>query len=73
MFRLSELQKKIDEAPEEMRHITHDPEHQEYRQHQRDHHQEGPKNEDMWYEAFHHDNIAFGDTSPLATELQAVP
>jgi hypothetical protein len=27
----------------------------------------------MWYEASHHDNIAFDDASPLATELQAVP
>jgi hypothetical protein len=27
----------------------------------------------MWYEAFHHDNIAFDDASPLATELQVVP
>jgi hypothetical protein len=27
----------------------------------------------MWYDDFHHDNIAFDDASPLATELQAVP
>jgi hypothetical protein len=26
----------------------------------------------MWYDDFHHDNIAFDDASPLATELQAV-
>jgi hypothetical protein len=48
-------------------------EHQEYQQHQRDLQQEGPNNEDMLYEAFHYDNIAFDDASPLATELQAVP
>jgi hypothetical protein len=27
----------------------------------------------MWYEVFNHDNFAYGDASPLATELQAVP
>jgi hypothetical protein len=73
MLWLSQLQKKIDEAAEEMRHIAHDTEHQEYRQHQRDLRQEGPNHEDMWYEAFNHDNIAFDDASPLDTELQAVP
>ena len=36
MIRLFELQKKIDKIAEEMRHIAHDTEHQEYRQHQRD-------------------------------------
>jgi hypothetical protein len=24
----------------------------------------------MWYDDFHHDNIAFDDVSPLATELK---
>jgi hypothetical protein len=27
----------------------------------------------MWYDDFYHDNIAFDDASPLATDLQAVP
>ena len=72
MLWLSELQKKIDEAAEEMRHIAHDTEHQEYRRHQRDVWQEGHNHEDMWYEDFNHDNIAFDDASPLATELHAV-
>jgi hypothetical protein len=27
----------------------------------------------VWYDDFHHDNIAFDDASSLATELQAVP
>ena len=27
----------------------------------------------MWYDDFHHDNIAFDDASPLAIELQAIP
>jgi hypothetical protein len=33
----------------------------------------GPNHEDMWYEAFNHDNFPYDDASPLATELQAVP
>jgi hypothetical protein len=66
------VQNKIDKAAEEMRHIAHDTEHQEYWQHQRDLQQEGPNHEDMWYEAFNHGNIAFDDASPLAIELQAV-
>jgi hypothetical protein len=27
----------------------------------------------MWYKAFNHDNFPYDDTSPLATELQAIP
>jgi hypothetical protein len=72
MLRLFELQKKIDEAAEEMRHIAQDTE-QGYRPQQRDLRQEGPNREDLWYEDFNHDNIAFDDASPLATELQVVP
>jgi hypothetical protein len=53
--------------------MVHDIEHQEYRQCQRDLRQEGPNHEDMWYEDFNHDNIAFDNASPLATELQAAP
>jgi hypothetical protein len=45
-------------------------EQQGYRPQQRDLHREGPSHEDMWYEDFNHDNIAFDDASPLATELQ---
>jgi hypothetical protein len=69
MLRLSELQKKINEAVEEMQHIAHDTEHQENRQHQRNLRQKDPNHEYMRYEAFNHDNIAFDDASPLATEL----
>jgi hypothetical protein len=71
MLHLSELQKKIDEAAEEMRHIAQDID-QGHRPQQRDLRQEGPSHDDMWYDDFHHDNIAFDDASPLATELQAV-
>jgi hypothetical protein len=41
MIRLFELQKKIDEATEEMRNILYDTEQQEYRQHQKDLRHEG--------------------------------
>jgi hypothetical protein len=71
MLRLADLQKKIDEAAEEMSHLTQDdhdrrPQHKELRQ-------ESPINEDEWYNDFHHGNFAFDDASPLATELQATP
>jgi hypothetical protein len=58
---------RVDEVAEEMRHIARDIEHQEYQQRQRDLRQEGPNHEDLWYEAFNHDNIAFDEASPLAT------
>jgi hypothetical protein len=71
MLRLAKLQRKIDEATEEMRHITQDdqgrgPQHRELRQ-------ESPTNEDGWYDDLYHGNFAFDDTSPLAAELQATP
>jgi hypothetical protein len=70
MLRLADLQ-KIDEATEEMRHLTQDdqdrrPQHRELRQ-------ESPLNDDEWYGDFHHGNFAFDDASPLAAELQATP
>jgi hypothetical protein len=50
MARLADLQKKIDEATEEMRHITqHD--HDQRPQH-RDLRQEGSFNKDGWYDDF---------------------
>jgi hypothetical protein len=69
MLRLADLQKKIDEAAEEMRHLTQDdqdrrPQHRELRQ-------VTPFNEDEWYDDFHHGNFTFDDASPLTTELQA--
>jgi hypothetical protein len=69
MLRLAELQRKIDEAAEEMRHITQDdqgrgPQHRELRQ-------ESPTNDDGWYDDLYHGNFAFDDASPLAVELQA--
>jgi hypothetical protein len=72
MLRLTELHKKIDEVAEEMRHIAQDTK-QGHKPQQRDLRQEGPSHDDMWYDDFNHDNIAFDDASPLAMELQAVP
>jgi hypothetical protein len=69
MLRLADLQKKIDEVDEEMRHLTQDD--QERRPQHRELRQESPINEDEWYDDFHHGNFAFDDASPLATELQA--
>jgi hypothetical protein len=64
---LANLEKKIDEAAEEMRHLTQDdqdrsPQHRELRQ-------ESSFNEDEWYNDFRHGNFAFDDASPLAAEL----
>jgi hypothetical protein len=70
MLRLAELQRKIDEAAEEMCHITQDD--QGRRPPQRELHQESSSNDDEWYD-FHHGNFAFVDASPLAVELQATP
>jgi hypothetical protein len=72
MLRLTELQKKIDEAAEEMRHITQDNE-QGHKTQQRELRQESPSHDGIWYDDFHQDNIAFDDAFPLATELQATP
>ena len=62
MLRLADLQRKIDEAAEEMRHLTQDD--QDRRPQHRELCQENPYNE--WYSDFHHGNFAFDDASPLA-------
>jgi hypothetical protein len=69
MLRLTDLQRKIDEAAEEMCHLTQDD--QDRRPQHRELHQENPFNDDEWYDDFHHGNFAFDDASPLAAELQA--
>jgi hypothetical protein len=71
MLRLLDLQKNIDEATEEMRHLTQDD--QDRRPQHRELHQESPFNDDEWYSDFHQGNFAFDDASPLAAELQATP
>jgi hypothetical protein len=71
MARLADLQRQIDEASEEVRHLTQDE--QNRRPQYRELHQEGFVNEDDWYEDFYHGNFAFDDASPLSAELQATP
>ena len=71
MARLAELQRQIDEASEEVRHLSHDE--QNRRPQQKDLHQEGFVNEDDWYDNFHQGNFVFDDASPLSAELQATP
>jgi hypothetical protein len=71
MARLADLQRQIDEASEEVRHLTQDE--QNRRLQYRELHQEGFVNEDDWYEDFHHGNFAFDDASSLLAELQATP
>jgi hypothetical protein len=71
MIQLADLQRKIDEAAEEMCHITQDD--QGRRPQQRELRQESPINDDELYDDFHHGNFAFDDVSPLAAELQAIP
>jgi 16S rRNA C967 or C1407 C5-methylase (RsmB/RsmF family) len=70
MARLANLQNKIDEAAEEVRHLTQD-DHDRRPQH-RELHQEGPFNEHEWYDDFNHGSFTFDDASPLAAELQAI-
>jgi hypothetical protein len=64
MLRLSELQKKIDEAAEEMRHLTQDD--QDRRPQRRELRQDNSYDDDEWYDDFHHRNFAFDDASPLS-------
>jgi hypothetical protein len=71
MLRLADLQRKIDEAAEEMCHITQDD--LGRRPQQREHRQESPINDDDWYDDYHHYNFAFDDASTLAEELHATP
>ena len=51
MARLADLQRQIDEASEEVRHLTQDE--QNRRPQHRELHQEGFFNKDDWYENFH--------------------
>ena len=71
MLHLADLQRKIDEAAEEMRHLTQDD--QDQRPQYKELRQESSFNEDEWYDDFHHGNFTFDDASPLAVELEAIP
>jgi hypothetical protein len=71
MAQLADLQRKIDEATEEVRHLVQDeqdrrPQHRELRQ-------EGLFNEDEWYDDFNHDAFTFDDASPLAARTAGYP
>jgi hypothetical protein len=70
MARLADLQRQIDEATEEVRHLAQDE--QDRRTQHRELHQESLFNEDGWYDDFNHDTFAFDDASPLAAELHAI-
>jgi hypothetical protein len=75
MIRLADLQRKIDEAAEEMRHFTQDDHdrNQDRRPQHRELRQDNSYNDDEWYDDFHHRNFAFYDASHLGAELQATP
>jgi hypothetical protein len=59
MLWLADLQTKINEAAEEMRHLTQDG--QERRPQLTKLRQESPINKDEWYDDFHHGNFTFDD------------
>jgi hypothetical protein len=67
MARLAGLQRKIDEATEEVHHLVQDE--QDRRPQHRDLRREGLFNEDGWYDDSSHDTFTFDDASPLAAEL----
>jgi hypothetical protein len=71
MLRLADLQKKIDEASEEMCHLTQDD--QDRRPQRRELCQDNSYDDDEWYDDFHHGNFSFDDASPQSAELQATP
>jgi hypothetical protein len=71
MARLGDLQRQIDEATEEVRHLAQDE--QDRRPQHRELHQEGLFNDDGWYDDFNHDTFTFDNASPLAAEMQAIP
>jgi hypothetical protein len=71
MLHLSDLQRKIDEAAEEMRHLTQDD--QDRRPQRRELRQDNSYDDDECYDDFHHGNFAFDDAYPLSAELQATP
>ena len=71
MARLSDLQRQIDEATKQVRHLAQDE--QERRPQHRELHQEGLFDDDGWYDDSNHGTFTFDDASPLAAELQAIP
>jgi hypothetical protein len=70
MARLADLQRQIDEATEEVRHLAQDE--QERRPQHKEIHQEGLFDDQGWYDDSNHGTFTFDDASPLAAELQAI-
>jgi hypothetical protein len=68
MARLADLQRKIDEATEEVRQLAQGD--QDQRPQHRELRQEGLFNEDGWYDDFNHDTFTFDDASPLAANCR---
>jgi hypothetical protein len=71
MARLADLQRQINEATEEVRHLAQDE--QERRPQHRELHQEGLFDDAGWYDDFNHGTFTFDDASPLAAKLQVIP
>jgi hypothetical protein len=71
MARLADLQRQIDEATKEVRHLAQDE--QERRPQHRELHHKGLFDDDGWYDDFNHGTFTFDDASSLAAELQAIP
>ena len=67
MARLADLQRKIDEATVEVRHLAQDE--QNRRPQHRELHQEGLFNEDGWYDDFNHDTFTFESMSLLTVSI----
>jgi hypothetical protein len=68
MLRLSDLQKKINEATEEMRHLTQDD--QDRRPQRRELRRDNSYDDDEWYDDFHHGNFSFDDTELTSPPLK---
>jgi hypothetical protein len=73
MLWLSELQKQIIEASEQMCNIAQHTEQPEHHHHHRDFRHEGHNHDDHRHKAYNHDEFLYDDASPLVVELQAMP
>jgi predicted nucleic acid-binding Zn-ribbon protein len=73
MLCLSELQKKIDDATEEMRNIVQHTEHLEHQHDYRDLRHEGHNYDNLRSEAYNLHDFLYDEASPLTLELQAIP
>jgi hypothetical protein len=67
---LADIQRKIDEATEEVRHLAQD---EQDRRPNTGSFVKKAYSKDGWYDDFNQDAFTFEDASPLAAELQATP